>query len=268
MPVLPDVDLKAKGAILIDATDGRTLWAQGSGAARQLASITKIMTAVVVLARPGADLDRQVTVEQAHADCVNREHASSADLRPGDRLTVRQLLYTMLLPSGRDAAFALADTFGTGLTTMDRVRSFIGAMNDKARQLGLSSAQFSSFDGVLGAGHDTATPQDVAALARHAMRDATFRMIVETAKTEQEAPAGNGRTRRYEWKNTNVLVGTYEEVLGVKTGTGPRSGKCLVFAAHWGDRTVLGVLLDDRDRYDDARKLLTWAKGENGPVGR
>ncbi|MFJ4188317.1 D-alanyl-D-alanine carboxypeptidase family protein [Kitasatospora sp. NPDC089509] len=259
--------LKAKGAVLIDAADGRTMWAQDPGTARQPASATKIMTALIVLDRPGTDLDREVTVEQAYADYVNREHASSADLQPGDRLTVRQLLYALLLPSGCDAAFALADAFGTGITVTDRTRSFVRAMNEKARDLGLSETEFSSFDGVAETGRNLTTPRNLAELARQAMKNATFRAIVGTAKTEQEAPAGNGRIRYYSWENTNRLVGTHEGVVGVKTGTGKGAGPCLVFAASWGGRTVIGVLLDDRNRYRDAEKLLSWAKVWTGPGG-
>ncbi|SDT82715.1 D-alanyl-D-alanine carboxypeptidase (penicillin-binding protein 5/6) [Streptomyces sp. TLI_053] len=261
------IGLKAKGAVLIDAADGRTMWAQDPGTGRQPASATKIMTALVVLDRPVADLEREVTVEQAYADYVNREHASSADLQPGDRLTVRQLLYAMLLPSGCDAAFALADAFGAGITATDRTRSFVRAMNEKARNLGLLETEFSSFDGVAEMGHNITTPRNLAELARNAMKNATFRTIVGTVKTEQEARANNGRIRYYSWENTNRLVGMYEGVVGVKTGTGKESGPCLVFAASWGGRTVIGVLLDDRNRYRDAEKLLSWAKAGAGPAG-
>ncbi|KUJ69651.1 D-alanyl-D-alanine carboxypeptidase [Streptomyces albus subsp. albus] len=251
--------IQAKGAYLLDSGANKQLWAKSADTKRQMASITKIMTAVVVLDTRGVNLDRKVTVKQAYRDYVTREKASTADLKTGDKVTVRQLLYAMMLPSGCDAAYALADTFGKGDTMAKRTKSFIGQMNKKADALGMTRTQYNSFDGIVASSGNYSTPRDLAKLARHALGNKTFGTVVKTTYTEQKAPAANGRTRIYSWENTNRLLGSYNGAIGVKTGTGSTAGKCIVFAAKRGSRTVVGVVLNDANRYPDAKKMLDWA---------
>ena len=114
----------------------------------QMASTTKVVTAITVLTTPGVSLTKKVTVKQTYRDYVTREKGSTADLKTGDKLTVRQLLSGLMLPSGCDAAYALADAFGTGSTTAARTKSFIGKMNAKAKALGMKNTNFDSFDGI------------------------------------------------------------------------------------------------------------------------
>jgi D-alanyl-D-alanine carboxypeptidase (penicillin-binding protein 5/6) len=249
--------ITAKGAFLLDSGPNRQLWSKSPDTQRQMASTTKIMTAVVVLDTRGVNLDRKVTVKQAYRNYVTRNGASTADLRTGDKLSVRQLLYGLMLPSGCDAAYALADTFGTGSTMAARTTSFIAKMNKKADQLGMSKTDFDTFDGVSQSGRNRSTPRDLAKLARHALKSATFGTVVKAASTKQKAT--NGRT--YTWYNTNKLLGSYRGAIGIKTGTGTAAGPCLVFAAKRGSRTIAGVVLNDSNRYTDAKKMLDWAYG-------
>ncbi|WP_431041139.1 D-alanyl-D-alanine carboxypeptidase family protein [Streptomyces sp. P1-3] len=249
----------AKGAYLLDSGSDKQLWAKGADTKRQMASTTKIMTAVVVLDTKGVNLNKKVTVKKAYRDYVTRQGASTADLKTGDKLTVRQLLYALMLPSGCDAAYALADTFGTGDTMAKRTKSFVSKMNSKAKALGMTKTQFDSFDGISSSNRNFSTPRDLAKLARHAIGDSTFGTVVKTTFTKQKAPAANGRTRIYSWENTNKLLGSYRGAIGIKTGTGTAAGKCLVFAAKRGDRTVVGVILNDTNRYTDAKKMLDWS---------
>ncbi|GAA0472429.1 D-alanyl-D-alanine carboxypeptidase [Streptomyces sp. NPDC046215] len=254
----------AKGAYLLDSGADRPLWGKAADSRRQMASITKIMTAVVVLDTPGVNLDRQIAVKQSYRDYVARTEASTADLRTGDRLTVRQMLYALMLPSGCDAAYALADTFGSGATEAARTKSFISKMNKKAARLGLRNTSYDSFDGISSRGGNLSTPRDLAELARHALGDRVFREVTGAASTQQKAKNVN---RLYTWYNTNKLLGSYRGVTGIKTGTTSAAGPCLVFAARQGGRTVVGVILNDpTQRYPDAARMLDYAFKKHTPL--
>ncbi|MFI5755981.1 D-alanyl-D-alanine carboxypeptidase family protein [Streptomyces sp. NPDC051569] len=245
-----------KGAFLLNSASGATVFAKSADTRRQMASTTKIMTAAVVLSTKGVDLNRKITVKQAYRDYVVRQGASTADLRTGDKVTVRQLLYGTMLPSGCDAAYALADTFGTGATTAARTKSFISKMNKKATELGLKNTKFDSFDGISKAGNNYTTPRDLAKIAQYAMKNTAFRTVVKATKYTGTAPTSKGGKRTYTWYNTNKLLGSYKGAIGLKTGTGTSAGPCLVFAATRGNQTLVGVVLNGSDRYKDAAKLL------------
>jgi D-alanyl-D-alanine carboxypeptidase (penicillin-binding protein 5/6) len=253
--------VSAKGAFMLNSATGSTLYSKYADTKRPMASTTKIMTARVVLSTPDLNLDRKVTIKQAYRDYVTAKGASTADLKSGDKVTIRQLLHAMLLPSGCDAAMALADAFGTGTTISARTKSFISKMNAKADTLGLTNTHFDSFDGNSTQTTNYTTPRDLAKLARSAMKYSTFAGIVKKPKTVQYATTSTGGTRTYTWYNTNQLLGSYSGAIGVKTGTNTPSGPCLVFAATRNGKTVIGVLLNDQYRYTDAAKLLDYAFG-------
>ncbi|MEV5440103.1 serine hydrolase [Streptomyces sp. NPDC052682] len=253
--------VSAKGAFLLNSATGATLYSKYADYKRPMASTTKIMTARVVLSTPDLNLDRKITIKQAYRDYVAAKGASTADLRTGDKVTVRQLLHAMLLPSGCDAAMALADTFGSGTTISARTKSFISKMNTKAADLGLTNTHFDTFDGISTQNTNYTTPRDLAKLTRSAMKYSTFAGIVKKQKTVQYATTSTGGTRTYTWYNTNKLLGSYSGAIGVKTGTNTPAGPCLVFAATRNDKTVIGVLLNDQYRYTDAAKLLDYAFG-------
>ncbi|MEU1312785.1 serine hydrolase [Streptomyces cinnamoneus] len=252
--------IAAKGAFLLDSDANRSLWGKAADTRRQMASTTKIMTAAVVVDDHATELNRRVKIKQSYRDWVQRNQASTADLRTGDELTVRQLLYAMMLPSGCDAAYALADALGDGATEQERTASFVAGMNEKAHALGMSNTHYDSFDGISAGGGNYSTPRDLAKLARHAMDDRTLLTVMKSLTTQQKAANVN---RLYTWYNTNKLLGSYQGVLGIKTGSTRAAGPCLVFAARRGGRTVVGVVLDDRTgRYPDAAKMLDYAYGE------
>nr|WP_236719085.1 serine hydrolase [Wenjunlia vitaminophila] len=257
MATLPSIS--AKGAYLLDVSANRTRYSKAGTTKRPLASTTKIMTAIVVLEQSNLNLDRLVTIKQTYRDYVVREGASTADLKAGDKLTVRQLLDALMLPSGCDAAYALADTFGRGTSIKARTTSFISQMNSKAVALGMTRTKFDSFDGISPNGYTYSTPQDMARLARRAITNKTLRAVTTKKKSVQRAT--NGRT--YTWYNTNKLLGSYTGAIGIKTGTGTAAGPCLVFAASRNGHVVAGVVLNDTNRYTDAAKLLDYAYGSS-----
>ncbi|MBV7673125.1 serine hydrolase [Streptomyces halstedii] len=254
-------DVAADNAFLLDARDGsqeRAMWA-GARADESvaMASTTKIMTALVVLQHPEW-LDRQITVKQEYRDYVTENGASTADLQTGDKLTARQLLHAMLIPSGGDAAMALADSFGNGDTQEARIADFENQMNAQAQQLGLTGTHFDSFDGI-SHGDNRSTARDLAKLGQRAMLKPVFADIVKLEQFETEAPAANGRTRYYTWNTTNDLLSTYDGALGVKTGSGAEAGYSLVFAAERDNRTLVGAIVGaDQEVFGDAAKILDW----------
>ncbi|MFI8188551.1 D-alanyl-D-alanine carboxypeptidase family protein [Streptomyces sp. NPDC085946] len=252
--------IAAKGGYAMNAANGKTLYTKAADTRRSTGSTTKIMTAKVVLSQPNLNLDAKVTIQKAYSDyIVDNNYASNAKLIVGDKVTVRQLLYGLMLPSGCDAAYALADKFGSGSTRAARVKSFIGKMNTTAKNLGLTNTHFDSFDGI-GHGANYSTPRDLTKLAANAMKNTTFRTIVKTKSYTAKTTTKTGSTRTMApWTNTNPLLGTYTGAIGVKTGSGPEAKYCLVFAATRNGKTVYGTVLASTDgttRASDAKKLL------------
>ncbi|MFF0535617.1 D-alanyl-D-alanine carboxypeptidase family protein [Streptomyces coelicoflavus] len=259
-PTAPSI--AAKGGFVMNNATGRSLYTKAADTKRSTGSTTKIMTAKVVLAQPKLNLDAKVTIQMAYSDYIVSKNASSARLIVGDKVTVRQLLYGLMLPSGCDAAYALADKFGSGKTRAARVKSFIGKMNATAKSLGLKNTHFDSFDGI-GNGKNYSTPRDLTKLASSAMKNSTFRTIVKTKKYTAKTKTKKGGTRTMApWTNTNTLLGSYSGAIGVKTGSGPEAKYCLVFAATRKGKTVIGTVLassSSTQRAKDATRLMDYA---------
>lgn len=147
------VGVGSRLAELANAATGADLWSRSSVVERPMGSITKVMTAYVVLTAPGLNLNRVITVPSGIVAYDERYDASTAGLRPGERYTTLQLLYAMLLPSGCDAAYTLADAYGPGLT------AFIAKMNTTAHKLGLAKTHFSDVSGLPDPGSTPLTPR-------------------------------------------------------------------------------------------------------------
>ncbi|MEU9088803.1 D-alanyl-D-alanine carboxypeptidase family protein [Streptomyces sp. NPDC087901] len=256
----PTPTLVAKGGYVMNNGTGKSLFSKAADTRRSTGSTTKIMTARVVLATKGLNLDSKVTIQKAYSDYIVSKGASSARLIVGDKVTVRQLLYGLMLPSGCDAAYALADKFGSGTTRAARVKSFIGKMNSTAKTLGLKNTHFDSFDGI-GNGSNYSTPKDLTKIASSAMKYSTFRTVVKTKSTKQKVTTKTGGYRYMSWTNTNKLLGTYSGAIGVKTGSGAVAKYCLVFAATRNGKTVIGTVLtstSEATRTSDAKKLMDY----------
>ncbi|MBJ7901950.1 D-alanyl-D-alanine carboxypeptidase [Streptomyces sp. DSM 110735] len=251
----------AKGGFVMNNATGTSLFTKAADTRRSTGSTTKIMTAKVVLAQPNLNLDTKVTIPKGASDYIVANNASSAGLIVGDKVTVRQLLYGLMLPSGCDAAYVLADKFGSGSTHTARVNSFLGKMNAAAKSLKLTNTHFDSFDGI-GKGSNYSTPRDLTKIASSAMKNSTFRSIVKTKSYTAKTTTKTGSTRTMKaWTNTNTLLSNYSGTIGVKTGSGPEAKYCLVFAATRNGKTVIGTVLASTSvpqRETDAKKLLNY----------
>jgi serine-type D-Ala-D-Ala carboxypeptidase (penicillin-binding protein 5/6) len=247
--------VQAEAAAIAVASTGQVLWSRDLNTELPIASITKVMTALVVI-RAG-DLSRRITVPAAVVGYVEEHDASSAGLRPGDTLTAAQLLEGLLLPSGADAAYTLAEAYGPGLA------AFIARMNATTRRLGLTRTHFSNFDGLpYPTGYSTySTAANLLKLGRVAMTSAVFRSIVD--RRSYRIASGSGH-HAYFWQNLNPLLGVYRGAIGIKTGYTPAAGHCLLFEATRGSRSFIGVNLDSPGvgttvNGADATQMLNWA---------
>jgi D-alanyl-D-alanine carboxypeptidase (penicillin-binding protein 5/6) len=253
------VGVQSRLAELADAATGADLWSRSSVTKRPMGSVTKVMTAYVVLTTPGLNLNRVITVPAGITAYDKKYDASTAGLRPGERLTGRQLLYAMLLPSGCDAAYTLAAAYGPGLS------GFIAKMNAIAKKLGLGKTHFSDFSGLPDPGEYTtySTAHDLIGLGRAAMRLKALAAIVATRS--YRVAAGNGH-RAHAWANLDPLLGHYAGAIGIKTGYTRAAGQCLLFEARRGSRTLIGVVLDSSSADSaahsaaaaDAASMLNW----------
>lgn len=252
----------AAAAELVNATTGTPVWTRNMNVERPIASITKVMTALVVLEAGTPNRTIRVT---ATAERYGRSYdPGEAGLHPGDVLTTRQVLEGLLLPSGSDAAYLLATTYGPGW------RAFVRKMNSTAHKLGMTRTHFANFDGLPWPGEYStySTTHDLMLLAAAAMQEPAFRQIVAQ---RTHWIGATSQHRHYYWKNTNLLLGSYPGAIGIKTGYTTGAGYCLLFAAQRNGTELIGVVLDStrtnaQTRFTAASRLLTWGFGVVAPA--
>jgi D-alanyl-D-alanine carboxypeptidase (penicillin-binding protein 5/6) len=223
-----------------DAANGATIWSKSPNTEVPMGSITKVMTAMVVIETAGTTgLSHLDTVPAGITAYDNMYDASTAGLVPGEQLTTLQLLYALLVPSGCDAAYTLAQAYGPGLS------AFIAEMNTKAAALGLKHTHFTDFSGLPDPTETStySTASDLITLGRDAMQLPLFASIVKTSTYQVPAVAGNHPA--FTWNNTNPILGVYPGTVGIKTGSTDAAGYCLLFEAVENNQSVIGVVLDD-----------------------
>lgn len=240
-------DVSAAGAVLADLDSGSVLFQQAPEAPRPIASLTKIMTALVVLERRAPD-DIVIVDERAVFGGGDYGATSSLGLRAGERIRVDDLLYALMLGSANDAAEALAiDIAGS-------VPAFVEAMNRRAGELGMQDTTFASPHGLNDRGRST--PRDLLRLIRAAYAIPRFARITQT-KFHTIPEPGGGKDRRIQ--NRNALLWLYPGAFGTKTGFTFRAGPCLVATAERdGRRLVAIVLRADREAFSQAATLLNY----------
>jgi D-alanyl-D-alanine carboxypeptidase (penicillin-binding protein 5/6) len=256
-----------KAWAIADGRTGEILWGHREKEPLEMASTTKIMTAFIVVRLMAKDPkvgDETVTFSRR----ADRTVGSSSDVHQGERLPVRELLYGLLLPSGNDAAVAMAEHFGGRVKPPDDAPNqddpfprFIAEMNRAAAELGLHETHFANPNGLPAPGHH-ASARDLAKLTRHALAEPAFAAVVSTRKHGSTLVDGQGKRRNVVWTNTNHLL-EIEGFDGVKTGTTQAAGTCLVASGHRGRDHLIVIVLGGSSspdsRYPDARNLFRWA---------
>jgi D-alanyl-D-alanine carboxypeptidase (penicillin-binding protein 5/6) len=242
--VAPDVD--AGAALLADPDTGQILFAKGPRTRRPIASITKLMTAV--LARKDLPLHATVTVDPAATFDKKAYGATSVlGLRPGERISVENLLYGLLLGSANDAAVALA------MAADGSEAAFVRHMNAEAERLDMRTTHFASASGLDDDGYST--PRDLLLLTRAINADPVLRTITATKFRSIPAPKGPDRVIQ----NRNVLLWLYAGAIGTKTGSTAGAGQCVVATARRDGRELVAIVLHAADEpFSDAAALLNY----------
>lgn len=272
----PSVD--ANYVYVADA-DGTVYFERDASAQTHIASITKVMTAVVAL--ENAPLDTEVTVSEAAAEVGE----SSVGLAAGDVMSLDTALYALMVPSGNDAAIAIAETVGSLMIDNAReggtpilkadgsevdldaegaaVEAFVAAMNAKAAEIGCTDTLYANPHGLDINGFNVdmhSTASDVAKVSAYAMKNEDFRKTVANESVTIEVERG-GVTTPIELESTDELIGAYEGACGIKTGFTEQAGPCFAGAAQRDGQELYAVVLDstsESQRFTDAETLFDW----------
>ena len=254
--------LDATAALLVSPDSGMVLYSKNADQKRYPASTTKIMTALLTLENV-SNLDETVTSEAVDFENVTAD-SSNAGILLGEQVTVRDLLYALMLPSANEAAYMLARHVGGSW------EQFVDMMNDRAAELGCTGTHFCNPCGLHEEDHYT-TACDLYLIAKEAMKDATFRDIVSTVQHRM------AKTNLHEERiiyTTNQLIfssfqpWSYANCLGIKTGHTSQAGNCFVGYAEYGDAKLFSVVLGCSDSskeypsvaasFTDTKKLCQW----------
>ncbi len=242
---LPDLFPDVASAYRVEI-DGSPVWERKAQTHLPPASLTKLMTALLVIEQ--GDLSQTTTISPAAV----RETGARLKLKAGERYQVQDLLAATLMASANDACHALAEALAGS------EGQFVKRMNQRAAELGMRDTHFEN-----ACGHDAkqhySSAHDLALLAHEIIRHP--RLIALTSRIETGIRSNDGK-RAIRFENKNALVGRYRGAFGLKTGYTARAGKCLIAYAKRGDTTVLLVLLHGNDRWWDAVDILDVAFAE------
>ena len=263
-------NIEAEYACVMD-TDGNVYFDRNMNDETNIASVTKIMTAVITL--ENVDVTEQITV----SDAASSIDGSSANLQPGDQMNVKTALQALLIPSGNDAAYALAEHVGAkalrddpdrfkdadGKPITDPVAAFVQLMNEKAAELGMENTLYANPHGLDDGeweGEMYSSAYDVALLCKHAMQNDVFREIVRSGDTTITVQRGFG-TADVMLESTDRLLGDYEKAIGIKTGFTDLAGNCFAGAASSNGVEVYSIALDSTSesaRFMDVFNMCEW----------
>lgn len=258
-------NIEAQSALVI-SEDGTVYFERNADEERKIASITKVMTAIVAL--ENTDLNTDITVSETAASVGE----SSAELQVGDVLELSDAIKGLLVLSGNDAAQAIAETIGAQLrqanglvssTPEEAVEAFVDKMNETAATIGMTHSVFRNPHGLDDEGYEGdhhSSARDVALMVAHAMKKQVFRESVNKP-TDTIAVIRSGESVSIDMTSTDILLGEYEGACGVKTGFTDQAGYCFAGAVNRGAGDVYTVVLnapDDASRFGDTRTLFDW----------
>jgi|CXWL01.1.fsa_nt_gi D-alanyl-D-alanine carboxypeptidase len=236
--------VSAKYALIIESHSNQALYAKNVWDPVPIASLTKLMTALVV--KENLPLDQVITV----SDIINRVGGSKMGLNIGEMITVEDLLKGLLIASGNDAAMVLSEAVA------GNPEAFVSLMNERKLKLGLEKTQFVDPAGIQDGNVSSAF--EIAHLAKYVFKDALLSAMMREKEVIVESHDG---TYKHTLINTDRLLGTdiAHRILAGKTGTTPLAGQCLIsFISNQPDRTTMTILLGSSNRYEDVKKLIFW----------
>lgn len=257
----PSIKIDASSAILLDSKTGKVLYHKNATAKVYPASTTKLITALVAL--DYCELDEEITIGKEITYIAS--DSSRAYLKQGEKLTLQMLLEGMLIPSGNDAAYAVAAYVGRisladKADTRASIQEFVRLMNNKTEDLGLKSTHFMSPDGYDADGQYT-TAYDMGIIAIEALKNSTIREITSKSSANNKLLSGENVT----WNQSNKLIVSgsgqyYKYAIGLKTGSSSLAGKCLVSAAEKDNDTYISVIMNSTSsgRWKDSIALLKY----------
>lgn len=227
-----------ESTIVMEMSSGRILYSKNANEKKVIASITKIMTCIVVL--ENANLDKKITVGEE----VLKMYGTNIYLELGEVLTVRDLLYGLMLRSGNDAAVVLA------VGTMGSEEKFVDKMNKKAKEIGMSQTSFQNVHGLDDNTENYSTAYDMALLSKYAYQNKIYQKIVGTKKYITKSSL-----KSYSWNNRMSLLNKYKYCIGGKNGYTPKAGKTLVSLAKKNNMILTIVSLNDSNIYQNHKQL-------------
>lgn len=241
--------ISARSALVYDLTTDKVIYEKDPDKRLPMASLTKIMTAIVSLENPRDD-DRYLVTDQ------NLVGEDSMGLSAGEILTQKELLYGLMLPSGNDAAEVIASNYQDGR------ESFLQVMNDKAKALGLLNTRFSNPSGLQGDGIQYTTAYDLLVMTRYALQ--TYPLFAEIVRQPEHELVETDTHKAFYLENETNLLTTYEGIKGVKTGYTPEAGLCLVTYIDYGGHQMVAILLKSEDRRGEMLALLDYSLKQVG----
>lgn len=228
----------AHSSVVMEISSGRVLYSKNSGQSSLIASITKIMTCIIVL--ENTSLDNKITIGEE----ILKMYGTNIYVEVGEVLTVRDLLYGLMLRSGNDAAIALAvGVFGSE-------DNFVLEMNKKAIEIGMKNTSFENSHGLDENTKNYSTAYDMALLSRYAYHNKEYRKIIQTKKYQAKSSL-----KSYLWYNRMSLLNQYDYCIGGKNGYTPSAGKTLVSLAEKNGMVLTTVSLDDSNIYQNHKNL-------------